>query len=536
MNMRLLGCLLGLLIGVVALGDKLTLKSGAVLEGTILQRADGSYWVKTYDGASQTVPSDEVKSLEKSDGPSTSGTASSAAGTAKPAGSFAATKAKADAADAAVSAVAIWQQFVDASAADSPDLAAAQDELTKWKKMAEDGAERVNGKWIAGEERKALVAKVNTMLLEARELWEKDQTINAVAKLQAVVKIYPNSFEGNAVLGMLSIKMDKPDDALRYFRQALKLQPQAAACMSGMGLAYFRQKQWASAISCFHKAVVLEDSEDTVQSLIAGVTRVPPPFVRDAGGKKAMEAARLLEGKYKIRAENNVPIFVIPRYTAKSSGLPATASANWSGTGFLISSDGLILTNRHVAKGAANLLVMLSDKSTRSATVVAIDDAQDLALIRITSRTKLPYVLLCPTDSPRDGADCTVLGFPLLDRLGLAVKVTKGIVTTGNREDPLADVVIDAKVNPGNSGGPILDKFGRVMAIVSMKSLSTAMEDSYGLGISTGRIRKFLAKNNIKLDAVPDTAGAALSTEDVAALAKPATVCILATTEGGPKN
>ena len=534
MKTQLSGCLLALVFCAAALGDRLTLNSGKVLEGTILQQGDGSYWVKGTDGTSQTVTAQEVRSLEKGD---STAARSGSTGSDSPAlpSTLAAIKARADAVDSAVSAVAIWQQYVDTSATNNPDLQAAQDELARWKKMAEDGAERVNGKWLAGEERKALMAKVGSMVLEARDLWEKDQTLKAVEKLQAVVKIYPNSFEGNAVLGMLSLRMDKPDDALRYFRQALKLQPQAAACMTGMGLACFRQKQWASAISYFNKAVIIEDSEDTVQNLLAGVARVPPLYLKDSAGKKALEAARLLEGKYKIRMDGNVLLFVIPRYATKANGLPANVSSNWSGTGFIISSDGLILTNRHVAKNAATLLVMLGDKTTHSAKVVAIDDDQDLALLRITSPTKLPFVMLATGDSPRDGADCTVLGFPLLDRLGMAVKVTKGIVTTGSSENPLADVVIDAKVNPGNSGGPILDKFGRVMAIVSMKSRSTSMEDSYGLGIGTGRIRKFLAKNNIKLDAVPAATGATLSTEDVAALAKPATVCILATTEGGSK-
>ena len=89
-------------------------------------------------------------------------------------------------------------------------------------------------------------------------------------------------------------------------------------------------------------------------------------------------------------------------------------------------------------------------------------------------------------------------------------------------------MLIDAKVNPGNSGGPILDRHGNVMAIVSMKSLATATEESYGMGISAGRIRKFLEKNNVKVDAGKEARGG-LSAEDIAAKVKPAAVCILAT-------
>jgi hypothetical protein len=120
------------------------------------------------------------------------------------------------------------------------------------------------------------------------------------------------------------------------------------------------------------------------------------------------------------------------------------------------------------------------------------------------------------------------MGFPMIDRLGESIKITRGVVTSKAQMELGADIMVDAKVNPGNSGGPILDRFGNVMAIVSMKSLSSASEDSYGLGISAGQIRRFLAKNQVTL---PRTGAdmASLSTEQVAAKVTPAAVCILST-------
>jgi S1-C subfamily serine protease len=121
------------------------------------------------------------------------------------------------------------------------------------------------------------------------------------------------------------------------------------------------------------------------------------------------------------------------------------------------------------------------------------------------------------------------MGYPLIDRLGAAIKITRGIVSSSTAGSTgAADVLIDAKVNPGNSGGPILDRHGNVMAIISMKSLATATEESYGLGISAGRIRRFLAKNNVKVEAGAEGA-TTLSAQDIAAKVKPAAVCILAT-------
>src|SRR5207302_3035458 len=128
---------------------------------------------------------------------------------------------------------------------------------------------------------------------------------------------------------------------------------------------------------------------------------------------------------------------------------------------------------------------------------------------------KLPFVKFSAKDSPADGADCIVMGYPLIDRLGASVKITRGIVSSASKTGE-ADVVTDAKVNPGNSGGPILDRHGNVMAIISMKSLASETEDSYGLGISAGRVRKFLAKNKITTTA-GDAAGGDESVEDIAA-------------------
>jgi S1-C subfamily serine protease len=207
-----------------------------------------------------------------------------------------------------------------------------------------------------------------------------------------------------------------------------------------------------------------------------------------------------------------------------------------SGTGFFIADDGLILTNRHVVQGAKSMLVVMADKKQRSAEVVVIDDDQDLALIRLKpgeKAEKTPFVQLASADNPGDGAECVVMGFPLLDRLGAAIKITRGIVSSGKGSNTAgADVVTDAKVNPGNSGGPLLNMSGYVIGVVTMKSGNSRFEDSYGLAISAGKVRKFLAKNNVKV--TPGTANVTLSVEDVATAVKPATVCIICTEREEP--
>ena len=89
----------------------------------------------------------------------------------------------------------------------------------------------------------------------------------------------------------------------------------------------------------------------------------------------------------------------------------------------------------------------------------------------------------------------------------------------------------NAQVNPGNSGGPIVDMHGNLLAMTAMKTLaSDASISSYGLGLSTGRIREFVRKQQAKLGALRLTPGdeksARLSFEDVATKLTPCTVCI----------
>jgi S1-C subfamily serine protease len=170
--------------------------------------------------------------------------------------------------------------------------------------------------------------------------------------------------------------------------------------------------------------------------------------------------------------------------------------------------------------------VLLPGDIRKSAEIVKIDDEQDLALIQVKPDGKLPVISLAKPDMPNEGAACFIMGYPMVDRMGASVKITQGIVSGAGRAAVGTDVVIDARVNPGNSGGPVLNNHAQVVAIVTLKSRATATEDSYGLAISAGRIRSFLAKNGVSaLSADPE--GPALDAEQVAAKAKGATVCIM---------
>jgi len=136
------------------------------------------------------------------------------------------------------------------------------------------------------------------------------------------------------------------------------------------------------------------------------------------------------------------------------------------GSGFIISSDGLILTNAHVVRDAKDVTVKLSDRREYTAKVLGIDTATDIAVLRVDARD-LPVVRLGDPRNLEVGDPVLAIGAPY----GLEQTATSGIVSAKGRSLP-GDAVVpfiqtDAAVNPGNSGGPLFDGSGSVVGINS---------------------------------------------------------------------
>lgn len=136
------------------------------------------------------------------------------------------------------------------------------------------------------------------------------------------------------------------------------------------------------------------------------------------------------------------------------------------GSGFIISSDGLILTNAHVVNGAKDVMIKLSDRREFPAKVLGIDKTTDIAVLRIEG-SDLPTVRLGDPRQLEVGDPVLAIGAPF----GLEQTATQGIVSAKGRSLPNDAVVpfiqTDAAVNPGNSGGPLFDGTGGVVGINS---------------------------------------------------------------------
>ncbi len=156
-----------------------------------------------------------------------------------------------------------------------------------------------------------------------------------------------------------------------------------------------------------------------------------------------------------------------------------------TGSGFIITEDGYIVTNAHVIDGASKITVFLDGvEGEYPANVIGSDSVSDIAVIKINAKD-LPSVELGDSDKLVVGESVVAIGNPY--GLELAGTVTSGIISSANRtitnsEREVKVVQTDAAINPGNSGGPLINSKGQVIGINSMK-ISSSDSESLGFAI-----------------------------------------------------
>src|SRR5262245_3203947 len=157
----------------------------------------------------------------------------------------------------------------------------------------------------------------------------------------------------------------------------------------------------------------------------------------------------------------------IPRQQPGPSPSPRQPEARSLGSGFIVSTDGYILTNRHVVEGAEEINVRLTDKREFKAKVIGTDQRTDLAVIKIDATVSLPAVKFGDPSKLKVGEWAVAIGSPF----GFENTVTAGIVSAKGRSLPQETLVpfiqTDVAINPGNSGGPLFNMRGEVVGINS---------------------------------------------------------------------
>jgi len=147
--------------------------------------------------------------------------------------------------------------------------------------------------------------------------------------------------------------------------------------------------------------------------------------------------------------------------------MPDRQPRHAAGSGFIIDPAGYIVTNNHVVDGASKVTVTLDDGTIHTAAVKGRDEKTDLALLKIDTDKKLPYVEFGESEKTRVGDWVVAVGNPF----GLGGTVTAGILSANGRNigaGPYDDFLqFDAPINPGNSGGPLFDQSGKVIGVSS---------------------------------------------------------------------
>ncbi len=267
-------------------------------------------------------------------------------------------------------------------------------------------------------------------------------------------------------------------------------------------------------------STLMISGRDRDAGALAAITGSIEPGYAPAIGISPGRLATGVEVLARIVAEEEAPESPLPPMpganVAKADPAP---SPSGSGTGFLVTETGHLLTNQHVVSGCGSLTV-----DGHSATVLAEDGVFDLALLQVDA---LSGAAVAPfAGSPaRLNSDVTVVGFPLSGLLG-GLNVTRGAVTStkGIGGDGI-NMQISAPVQPGNSGGPVLNGAGQVVGVVVARLSDAYAIESYGSVPQNvnfairGEIAKlFLAQNGV--EPVVVAAGAVLPPEDLAEVAQ----------------
>lgn len=163
-----------------------------------------------------------------------------------------------------------------------------------------------------------------------------------------------------------------------------------------------------------------------------------------------------------------------------------------TGSGVIISEDGYIVTNNHVVKDASEIEITLNNKKSYKAKLIGTDSKMDIALLKIDADEKLPYTAFANSDSVKIGEWVLAVGNPY----NLTSTVTAGIVSAKARNLDTSGIQsfiqTDAAVNPGNSGGALVNTRGELIGINTMISSMTGSYVGYSFAVPSNIARKII--------------------------------------------
>ena len=485
--------------------DTLTLADGSVLEGKT-RTLGSSVSIKLPDGSVRLIPKDQITAVNGKplgDGPAAADKPGGGGGA-----SFGEVKQKADRVDAPIVAVSLWERFLKTPDLSAEDKAAAEAELAGWKALQDSGAEKIRGKWVGGEEREALMEQVKALIEEAAAA-EDTSTRTAIQKYQQALALYPDSFEANFRLGYFNLVKGghgQIDQAVKSLERAVFLRPGNPEALNNLAIAYNFDRNYPRSVSLLWRACEQMDDKALVQNLANALFQAPRGMLRNNPiVRRVYEDARPLFAKHGVAGPQGAWTYLPPGWSdvgraadgqppVEAEGGPPGVAGN--GSGFFVSPDGYLLTNKHVVEDADGYFyrVRLDDGQEYLAEIVAVDDEHDVALLKVDlpeDRDEVPYLDLFAGDFPGAAAEALGLGYPATGKTieRASMQVSRGAVQSINEGDE-HEVWLDLNTTRGNSGGPVVDRNGDVIGIVTAGR--TVYDVTYVMAVSPRQIRDFL--------------------------------------------
>lgn len=271
----------------------------------------------------------------------------------------------------------------------------------------------------------------------------------------------------------------------------------------------FRKRATAVALSC----VLIGGASGFGGAILANSTGATT-ILQGSGTTKSVNVKKVSTGEEMTAAEvyaANVDATVGITTSVTQNYFGYTTEAAASGSGFIISSDGYIVTNYHVIEDANSITVTTNSGDTYDATVVGYDETKDIAVLKINA-TGLQAVTLGSSSDMNVGDEVVTIGNPLGE---LTFSLTSGAISALNREVTFSEgqtmslIQTDAAINSGNSGGALFNMYGEVIGITNAKysssgSSSEASIDNIGFAIPIDDVKdtiEDIIENGTKTDA-----------------------------------
>lgn len=401
-----------------------------------------------------------------------------------------------------------------------------------WEGLAKEKYLRMGDKWVSLEEAKKLEDEEKQLIDEAMRLIDVNSLELAGERLRKASQANPQSIKADFFIGLvLSLGLGQPAEAQKYFQACVqrKQKYQAflsdseranlVAALNNVAIVKARQAEYRAALTAWKQALEIgTPTKELIQNLgkMGALAtshphlKVSPGIAREASELYSKAAVASGASKYeegtgwlfmKIVDEPSASRVVGVEAGLEIKDRPVTVAASaeadlvfvGGGTGFVIAPD-FIMTNHHVVEhaDAIKLVTTLAPDKPVTASVVTMTKVPDLALLTSPELPAPPVRVRKAL--PKLGSEMALVGFPQFMALGSDLKATRGILS--GLPNPVTENVLlyDAVSNSGNSGGPVCDRFGNIIAVHALGiQFNTIGSGRFGGGVPSTQLVEFLS-------------------------------------------